>query len=54
MYLTNFILNCTFLHIAFYQILKNGPILINRGSFFQGKESLQFYRFEFLKMNQLN
>ena len=45
MYLTNFILNCTFFHTAFYQIFKSGATLINRGSFFQGKDSLQVDRF---------
>ena len=53
MYLTNFIFNCTFFHIASYQIVKNGEILINRGSFFQEKDSLQFDRFQFLKINSL-
>ena len=48
MYLTNFIFKR-----FFFQISKNGAILINHGSFFQGKESLQRYRFHFLKMNQL-
>ena len=53
MYLTNYILTCTFFHIAFYQIFKNGVILINRGSFFQGKDSLQLNRFQFFKINSL-
>ena len=39
-YLTNFIFASTFFHIAFYQIFKNGAILINHGSVFQGKDSL--------------
>ena len=51
MYLTIFIFNCTFLHIAFYQIFKNGAILINRGPFFQGKDSLQHERLQFRKIN---
>ena len=53
MYLTNFIFNYTFLHIAFYQIFKNGAILINRRSFFQWKNSLQLDRFQLLKINSL-
>ena len=53
MYLTNFTFNYTFFYIAFYQIFKNRAILINHGSFFQGKETLQLYRLKFLKMNQL-
>ena len=42
-----------FFYIAFYQILKNGPILINRGTSFQGKDLLQLDRFQFLKINSL-
>ena len=53
MYLTNFIFKIFFLYIASYQLLKNGAILINHGSFFQGKDSLQLDSFQFLKMNQL-
>ena len=53
MYLTNFIFNCTFFHIVFCQIFKNRAILINRGSFFQGKNSLQIDRFQFLKIKFL-
>ena len=53
MYATNFIFNCTFFHISFYQIFKNGAILINRRSFFQGKDSLQLDRFQFFKINSL-
>ena len=53
MYLTNFIFNCTFFHIAFYQIFKDGAILINRGLFLQGKDSLQLDRFQFLQINSL-
>ena len=53
MYAKNFIFNCTFFHIAFYQIFKNSAILISRGSFFQGNGSLQLDRFQFLKMNSL-
>ena len=52
MYSTNFIFKCSFFHIAFYQIFKNWAILINHGSFFKGKDSLQLDHFEFLKMNQ--
>ena len=44
-----FIFKCFFL-IAFYQISENGAILINHGSFFQGKVSLQHERFQFLKI----
>ena len=36
-----------------YQIFKNGAILINHESFFQEKDSLQLYRFRFLKINSL-
>ena len=39
--------------IAPYQILKNDVILINYGSFFQEKDSLQFNRFQFYKINKL-
>ena len=53
MYLTNFIFNCTVFHTAFYQIFKNSAILINRGSFFQGKDSLQLDLFQFLKIKSL-
>ena len=50
MYFTNFIFKCYFFfHVALNQIFKNGAILINRGSFFQGKDSLQLDRFEFLR-----
>ena len=52
MYLTNFI-QVLFFHIAFNQIFKNGAILINHGSFIQGKDSLQLDHFQFLKINQL-
>ena len=52
MNLTNFIFKSLF-HIASYQIFKNGAILINHGSFSQGKDSLQLDFFQFLKMNQL-
>ena len=34
-----------FFHITFYQFFKNSVILINHGSFFQGKDSLQLDRF---------
>ena len=43
----------TFFLIASYQILKNYVILINHGSFFQEKNSLQLHRFQFSKMNKL-
>ena len=42
-----------FLIIALYQFLKNDAILINYKSLFQEKDSLQLYRFKFLKINQL-
>ena len=44
MYLTNFIFARTFFHIAPYQILKNDAVLMNHGSFFQEKISLQLDR----------
>ena len=40
-------------HIAFYQIFKNGAILINHDSFFERKDSLQLDSFQFLKINSL-
>ena len=52
MYLTNFIFKF-FFHIASYLIFKNGAFLINNGSFFQRKDSLQLDRFQFLKLNKL-
>ena len=51
MYLTNLIFNYTFFHIAFYKNFKNGAILMNHGSFFQGEDSLQLARYKFLKIN---
>ena len=42
-----------FFLIASYQIFKNYAILINYESLFQGKDSLQLDRIQFLKMNQL-
>ena len=53
MHLTNFIFTRTFFPIASYQILKNYMILINHGSFFQKKDSLQLNHLQFLKMNKL-
>ena len=53
MHLTNFIFTQTFFLVASYQILKNDVILINHGSFFQEKGSLQFSHFQFSKMNKL-
>ena len=53
MYLTNFIFARTFFLIAPYQIFKNDVILINHGSFLQGKDFLQLERFQFSKMNQI-
>ena len=49
----NFIFAQTYFLMASSQIFKNGAILINHVSFFQGKDSLQRDRFQFLKMNQL-
>ena len=43
----------TFFLIASYQILKRDVILINHGSSFQEKESLQLYRSQFLGINSL-
>ena len=51
--LINFIFAETFFLIASSQIFKNYAILINQGSFFQGKDSLQFDHFQFLKINSL-
>ena len=53
MYVCKYIFKCCFLHIAFYQIFKNSAIMINHGSFFQGKDSLQHDSFHFLKINSL-
>ena len=53
MHLTNFIYARTLILIASYQIFKNHGILINHGLFFQEKESLQLYRIQFSKMNNL-
>ena len=53
MHLTFFIFNRTFYLIASYQILRNDAILINYGSFFQKKDSLQLKRFQFSRMNKL-
>ena len=39
--------------IASSQIFKNDVILINHGSFFQEKDSLQFERCQFFKKNKL-
>ena len=49
----NFIFTRTFFLIASYQIVKNNLILVNHGSFFQEKDSLQVKRFQFSKMNKL-
>ena len=53
MLLINFIFAQTYFLIASSQILKSDAILINHGSFFQEKDSLQLDRFQFLKMNSL-
>ena len=51
MLLINFIFAQTYFLIASSQIFKNDAILINHSSFFQEKDSLQFDRFLFLKLN---
>ena len=53
MHLTNFIFTRNFFLIASHQILKNDVILINHGSFFQEKYSLQLNHFQFSEMNKL-
>ena len=53
MHLTNSIFTRTFFLIISYQIFKNDVILINHGSFFQEKDSLQLNRFQFSKINKL-
>ena len=53
MHLTNFIFTLTFFLIASYQILKNGVILMNKGSFFQEEDFLQPSRFQLSKPNEL-
>ena len=53
MYLANFYFCRTFFTIASYRILQNDAILINRESFFQDKESLVLYRFQFFEINSL-
>ena len=49
----NFIFTQNFFLTASYQSLKNDVILINYGSFFEEKDSLQLNRFQFSKMNNL-
>ena len=53
MLLINFIFAPTYFLIASSQIFENDAILINYGSFFYKKDSLQLDRFLFLKMNSL-
>ena len=53
MYSINFIFDRTFFLIILYQIFQNDVILMNHGSFFQGKDSLQRYRNQILTINQL-
>ena len=53
MYLTNFIFTRNFFLIASYQILKNYVILLDQGSFFQEKDSLQVNGLQFSKLNKL-
>ena len=47
----NFILAQIYFLIASSQIFKNDAILINHGSFFKEKDSLQLDRLQFLKLN---
>ena len=54
MHLKNFILTRTFFLIASYQILENDVILINHGSFFQGKDFLKLNRFQFFDLLESN
>ena len=49
----NFIFASTLFLIAFHQILKNYAIPINHESLYQGKDSLQPNRFQFLEINSL-
>ena len=49
--LINFVFAQTYFLIASSQIFKNDAILINHGSFFLEKDSLQHDRFLFLKLN---
>ena len=51
--LINFIYAQTYFLVASSKIFKNDAILINHGSFFWGKDSLQLDHFQFLKMNSL-
>ena len=37
--------------MAFYKIMKNGSIPINRRTFFQGKDSVELNHFQFFKIN---
>ena len=53
MHSANFIFTQTFFLNASYQIFKNYVILINHGSYFQDKDSLQLNRFQFSKINEL-
>ena len=47
----NFVFDQTYFLIASSQIFKNDAILINHGSFFLEKDSLQLERFLFVKLN---
>ena len=53
MHLINCNFTWTFFLITSYEILKKDVILINHGSFFEEKESLQLYRSQFLEINSL-
>ena len=53
MYLKKFYFCQTSFLISSYQILQNDAILINHGSFFQGKEFSKFCRSQFLEINSL-
>ena len=52
--LIHFIFARTFFLIASSQIFENDAVLMNNGSFLQGKDSLEHGRFQFSKMYQLS
>ena len=52
-FINKFIFYETFFFISSRKILKNDAILMNHGSFFQQKDSLQLDGFQFLKIYQL-
>ena len=53
MLIKNFIFTRTFFLITPYKILRNCVVLMNHGSFFEDKDSLQLYRSQFMKINSL-